>query len=55
MFDKIEKSTIIDENDLRYMESKIIFFEQIEKFNGIGCFVKDFIEQAHQFGMLDIK
>ena len=30
-------------------------FEQIQKFNGIGCFIKDFIEQAHQFGMLDEK
>ena len=30
-------------------------FEQIQKFNGIGCFIKDFIVQAHQFGMLDEK
>ena len=30
-------------------------FEQIEKFNGIGCFVEDFIEQAHQFKMLNKK
>ena len=26
---------------------------QMKKFNGIGCFIEDFIEQAHQFGMLD--
>ena len=25
------------------------------KHNGIGCFIEDFIEQAHQFGMLDEK
>ena len=30
-------------------------FEQIKTFNVIGCFVEDFIEQAHQFGMLDEK
>ena len=30
-------------------------FEQIQKFNGIGCFIKDFIEQAHQFKMLNKK
>ena len=30
-------------------------FQQIEKFNGIGCIIEDFIEQAHQFGMLDEK
>ena len=25
------------------------------KHNGIGCFIEDFIEQAHQFGILDEK
>ena len=25
------------------------FFDQIKKINGIGCFIEDFIEQAHQF------
>ena len=30
-------------------------FDQIEKFNRIGCFVEDFIEQAHQFGTLNVK
>ena len=30
-------------------------FNQIEKSNGIGCFIEDFIEQVHQFGMLDEK
>ena len=30
-------------------------FEQIEKFNGIGRFIEEFIKQAHQFGMLDEK
>ena len=30
-------------------------FEQIEKFNGIGCFVEDFIEQTNQFKMLNKK
>ena len=30
-------------------------FEQIEKFNKIGCFIEDFIERMHQFGMLDEK
>ena len=29
--------------------------DQIIKYNGIGCFIEDFIEQAHQFGMLDEK
>ena len=29
--------------------------DQIEKYNGIGFFIEDFIEQAHQFGMLDEK
>ena len=29
--------------------------DQIKKYNGIGCFVEDFIEQEHQFGMLDEK
>ena len=28
-------------------------FDQIKKYNGIGCFIEDFIEQAHQFGVLD--
>ena len=28
---------------------------QMRKFNGIGCFIEDFIEQAHQFGMKDKK
>ena len=32
-----------------------LFFCQIEKFNGISCFIEDFIEQAHQFGILDEK
>ena len=27
--------------------------DQIKKYNGIGCFIEDFIEQVHQFGMLD--
>ena len=26
---------------------------QMKQFNGIGCFIEDFMEQAHQFGMLD--
>ena len=30
-------------------------FEQIEKFNGIGYFIDNFIEHAYQFGMLDEK
>ena len=30
-------------------------FEKIEKFNGIGCLVEVFIEQAHQFGISDEK
>ena len=28
---------------------------QMQRYNGIGCFIKDFIEQAHQFGMKDEK
>ena len=28
-------------------------FDQIKKNHGIGCFIEDFIEQAHQFGALD--
>ena len=27
----------------------------MRKVNGIGCFIEDFIEQAHQFGMKDEK
>ena len=27
--------------------------DQINKHNRIGCFIEDFIEQAHQFGMID--
>ena len=30
-------------------------WDQIKKYNGLGCFIKDFIEQAQQFGMLDQK
>ena len=29
--------------------------DQIKKHIGISCFIEDFIEQAHQFGMLDEK
>ena len=29
--------------------------DQIKKYNGIGCFIENFIEQTHQFGMLDKK
>ena len=27
--------------------------DQIKHYNGIGCFIEDFIEHAHQFGNLD--
>ena len=27
--------------------------DQIIKYGGIGCFIEDFIEQAHQYGMLE--
>ena len=27
--------------------------DQIKKYNGIGCFIEDFIKQSHQFGILD--
>ena len=27
--------------------------DQIIKYNGIGCFIEDFIKQAHQYGMLE--
>ena len=27
--------------------------QQMRRFKGIGCFIEDFIEQAHQFGMKD--
>ena len=26
---------------------------QIEKYNGIECVIEDFIEQVHQFGIID--
>ena len=29
--------------------------DQVKKYNGIDCFIEDFIEQEHQFGMLDEK
>ena len=28
-------------------------FDQIKHYNGIGCFIDDFIVQAHRFGNLD--
>ena len=28
-------------------------FDQIKHFNGIGCFIEDFIEQVHQFKNVD--
>ena len=28
-------------------------FDQIKHYNEIGCFIEDFIEQAHSFGNLD--
>ena len=28
-------------------------FDQIKHYNGISCFIEDFIEQAQQFGNLD--
>ena len=27
--------------------------DQIIMYNGIGCFIEDFIEQAHQYGILE--
>ena len=27
--------------------------DQIIKYNRFGCFIEDFIEQAHQYGMLE--
>ena len=54
MFDKMEKSTIIAEND-KYILSRRSFVWKIEKFDGIGCFIEDFIEQVHQSGMLNKK
>ena len=35
------------------MELKIIYLIKLKKINGIGCFIEDVIEQAHQFGNLD--
>ena len=32
---------------------EIHLFDQIKHYNGIGCFVEAFIEQTHQFGILD--
>ena len=29
--------------------------DQMRQFNGIVCFLEDFVEQAHQFGMKDEK
>ena len=29
--------------------------DQIKTYNGIRCFIEDFIEQTHQFGMIDEK
>ena len=29
--------------------------DQIIKYNEIGCFIEDFIDQAHQYGMLEEK
>jgi len=57
---EIIKLTIMKWRNLR-MSMKMIkihgvedhLFDQIKHFNGIGCFIEDFIEQAHQFGNLD--
>ena len=37
------------------MISKIIYWIKLKNYNGIGYFIEDFIEQEHQFGMLDEK
>ena len=48
----METSSFINEND-KDTWSWRSFIWKIKKYNGIGCFIKDFIKQAHQFGVLD--
>ena len=50
----MEKSTIIDENTQDNRSRRSFVWTNWE-INGIGCFIEDFIEQAHQFGILDRK
>ena len=48
----MEKLKIINKNGkIHGIEDHLL--DEIKKYNGIGCFIEDFIEQAHQFGMLD--
>ena len=65
IIDKLEiviNKTMICWRNLR-LSTKIVknhgiedhLLDQIKKHNGIGCFIEDFIEQAHQFGMIDEK
>ena len=50
----LEKFKIINKNGKNSWNWRS-FIGSNKKYNGIGWFIEDFIEQAHQFGMLDEK
>ena len=50
----MEKFKIIKKNG-KHSWNRRSFIGSNKKYNGIGCFIEDFIEQVHQFGMLDEK
>ena len=48
----LEKFKIIYKNG-KFHGIEDHLLDQIKKYNRIGCFIEDFIEQEHQFGMLN--
>ena len=50
----LEKFKIINKNGKKSWNWRS-FIGSNKKYNGIGCFIEDFIEQEHQFGMIDKK
>ena len=48
----LENVTII-EKIVRIHSIEDYLLNQIMKYNWIGCFIEDFIEQVYQFGMID--
>ena len=51
----MEKSTIIDENTQDNRSRRSFVWTNRDFFYGIGYFIEDISEQAHQFGMLEEK
>ena len=48
----LEKSRTIFQNSYNALYIRP-FIASNKKYNGIGCFIEDFIEYSHQFGMID--